>query len=269
MYNDLFSIGPFTIHTYGLCTAIGILAAYFSAEYRARKKNLNADAIFGIVIFCVIFGYLGSKILYLITVLPAILADPSLLKSSLTDGWVVYGGLLGGIFGGWLYCRWKKLQIWKYFDIGLPSVALAQGFGRIGCFFAGCCYGAETDSIIGITFTHSDYAPNGVSLIPTQLISSAGDFLLFALLLFYDGHRKKKDGEITAWYLILYSLGRFIIEFFRGDLVRGQVGVLSTSQFIGLFTLAAGILLLIARKISPEPEESETAAEKASEKQKD
>ena len=176
MYNDLLTIGPVTIHGYGLMTAVGILAAYFSAEYRAKKKGLDADKVFGLVICCVVLGYICSKLLYIITVLPDILADPSLFLSSLANGWVVLGGILGGILGGYLYCRWKKLPAWKFFDVGLASVALAQGFGRIGCFLAGCCYGAETSGPLAVTFTHSDFAPNGVPLVPTQLISSAPGF---------------------------------------------------------------------------------------------
>ncbi len=144
MYNDLLTIGPLTIHGYGLMTAIGIIAAYFSAEYRAKKKGLQPERIFGLVVCCVVLGYLCSKLLYIITILPDLIANPDIFLSSLADGWVVYGGILGGILGGWLYCRWKKLETWKYFDLGLASVALAQGFGRIGCFLAGCCYGAET-----------------------------------------------------------------------------------------------------------------------------
>lgn len=263
MYNDLFSIGPLTFHTYGLCTAIGILLAYFTAERRAKKKNLDADRIFGIVVFCCIFGYLGSKLLYISTILPQIADNPSLLKESLADGWVIYGGILGGIFGGWLYCRIRKLPAWKYFDLCFPSVALAQAIGRIGCFFAGCCYGEETDGPIYVEFSNSQFAPNHVHLIPTQLMSSAGDFLLWGFLLWYDGHRKKKDGEVTALYLIVYSVGRFLIEFLRGDTIRGQIGILSTSQFIGIFTALAGVLLLAARKLSPD--ETEAAQETVTE----
>lgn len=128
----------------------------------------------------------------------------------------------------------------------MPSVALAQGFGRIRCLLAGCCYGKETDSIFAITFHESEFAPNNVPLIPTEIYSSVLDFAHFALLLFI-ASRKKKDGQVAACYLIFYSIGRFILEFFRGDLIRGSVGVLSTSQFISLFTGAAGIIILILR----------------------
>ena len=246
MYNDLFSIGPFTVHGYGLMTAIGIISAYLLMEHLAKKKGLDEDRIFWLLIWCLIFGYIGSKILYIITIIPAIIEDPSLLKHSLTDGWVMYGGLLGGILGGHLYCRRSRLNAWAYFDIGLCAVILAQAFGRIGCFLAGCCYGAETDSAFHIVFTRSNFAPNNVPLIPTQLIMSAGDFLLFAFLMIYD-KKKKNEGQVTGAYLTLYSLGRFAVEFFRGDVARGSVGPLSTSQFIALFVAAFGIFIWIRR----------------------
>ena len=248
MYNDLLTIGPVTFHTYGLMTAVGIISAYLTAESGAKRKKLDAEQIFGLVISCLVSGYAGSKLLYILTVLPQLMADPSLWRESLSTGWVVFGGLLGGIFGGWVFCRMKNLPVWKFFDIGMPSVALAQGFGRIGCFFAGCCYGVETDSPFSIVFTHSDFAPNHVHLVPTQLLSAAGDFALAFFLWAWDRKRKKRDGEVTALYLILYSAGRFVIEFWRGDLIRGAIGPLSTSQFIALFTLAAGCILFWVRK---------------------
>ncbi len=250
MYNDLFSIGPLTFHTYGLMTGIGIVAAYLAAERLAKKRSLDFEQIFGLVISCLIFGYAGSKLLYILTVLPQLIANPGMLRDILSTGWVVFGGLLGGIFGGWVFCRYKKLPAWKYYDVGLPAVALAQGFGRLGCFFAGCCYGVETDSTFSIVFSHSDFAPNHVHLVPTQLIMSAGDFLLFFFLLWYLEKKQKNDGETAALYLILYSAGRFVVEFWRGDLIRGAVGPLSTSQFIGLFTLAVGLAMLAVRRKS-------------------
>lgn len=261
MYNNLFSIGPFQVHTYGLMIAIGIIAAYMTAEHRAKKKGLDPEQIFGLVGMCVIFGFAGSKLLYLITIWKSIVKDPSIIAESMASGWVVYGGILGGIIGAVIFCKIKKLPAWEYFDLALPSVALAQGFGRIGCFFAGCCYGVETESHFSITFKHSEFAPNHVHLVPTQLLSSAFDFALFFFLCFYDKRGKKQAGEVTGLYLICYSIGRFIIEFFRGDLERGSVGILSTSQFISIFTFAAGLILLIVRRKSAERTKSEAGEE--------
>lgn len=248
MWNDWLSIGPFTIHGYGVMSAIGIMAAYICCESRAKKKGMDYDKIFGMIISCLIFGYTGSKFLYCLTILPEILADPGQILAHLSGGWVVFGGILGGILGGYVYCKWQKLPAWDFFDVGLVGVALAQGFGRIGCFFAGCCYGAPTDSWFGITFQHSDFAPNGIKMVPTQLISSALDFLLFFFLVWYDKKKQKNAGEVTGLYLICYSLGRFVLEFFRGDMVRGSVGTLSTSQFIGLFTFVVGVIVYVKRR---------------------
>ena len=224
MKNELLSIGPFTIYGYGLMIGIGIIAAYLTAESRAKKLKLDPDKIFGLV------------------------ADPAYILHSLQNGWVVYGGLIGGIIGGCLYCRHKKVNFMSYFDLAVPSVALAQGFGRIGCFLAGCCYGRPTDGPLGITFTHSDFAPNGVSLIPTQEISSLLNFLNFFVLINI-AKKKKAEGQVGGFYLIFYSIGRFILEFYRGDLERGSVGSLSTSQFIAIFTLIAGILVVVVTQM--------------------
>lgn len=245
MKNELFSIGPFTVYGYGLMIAIGIIAAYLTGEYRAKKHNLDSDQIFSIVIWAVVGGLLGAKILYIITQIKEIAANPRLLLD-VTDGFVVYGGIIGGILAAMIYCRVKKLPFLKYFDLLMPSVALAQGFGRIGCFLAGCCYGKETENAIGIVFHDSAYAPNGASLLPTQLISSGLNFL-HCLLLIWLTKKKKGDGQIAGLYLVLYSVGRFILEFFRGDLIRGSVGELSTSQFIAIFVCLAGVILIVVR----------------------
>ena len=249
MKNELFSIGPITIYGYGLMIAIGVLAAYFSATYRAKKYDLDPDKVFYVTVWAVIGGFGGAKLLYLITQLPAILQNPSLLKD-VRDGFVVYGGIIGGILAAWIYCKVAKLKFMKYFDLVMPSVALAQGFGRIGCFLAGCCYGKETSGAFSITFHTSAFAPNGVALVPTQIYSSILDFLHYGLLLLIL-RSQKKDGETAAAYLIFYSAGRFVLEFFRGDLARGSVGVLSTSQFISVFTFFAGIVLLVQRRHAP------------------
>ncbi|MCI9199795.1 MAG: prolipoprotein diacylglyceryl transferase [Lachnospiraceae bacterium] len=243
MKNELFSIGPFTVYGYGLMIAIGIIAAYFVGEYRAKKYGLEEEHVFNYVIWCVVGGFTGSKLLYFLTNIKDVLANPDIFHH-LKDGWVVYGGIIGGILSAMLYSKIKGLKFLAYFDMLIPSVALAQGFGRIGCFLAGCCFGRETDSPFGIVFHESSYAPNGVSLIPTQLISSGLDFLHFFVLILY-AKRKKADGQIGGLYLILYSIGRFVLEYYRGDLIRGNVGALSTSQFISIFTVVAGIVLFV------------------------
>ena len=243
MKNELLTIGPFTIYGYGFMIAMAILMAYGTIMYRAGRRKMDTEKIFWLVILCVAGGFAGAKLLFLCTEWKWVLEDPVYYLWNLSDGFVVFGGILGGILTGYLYCRKQRLPFLACFDLVMPSIALAQGIGRIGCFLAGCCYGRETSSRLSIVFHESDFAPNGVHLVPTQLYSCALDLLHFAVLLFI-AKRKKADGQVAACYLIFYSIGRFCLEFLRGDENRGSIGMLSTSQFLSIFTLAGGILLL-------------------------
>lgn len=254
MFNDI-TVGPITFHMYGLMIAVGFMMALLMCLRRAKKFRLNEDIIYGIFFCAVIGGMLGCRILYYIVSIPDIIRDPSILWN-FRNGYVVYGGIIGGILTSFVYCYVKKERFLPYFDLVMPAVALAQGFGRIGCFFAGCCYGRETDAWFGITFRHSHFAPNDVKLLPTQLISSAGDFIFCGLLLFY-ASKKPKEGRVASAYMILYGIGRFIIEFFRND-YRGSIGVLSTSQIISIGIVAVGILMyLIVPRITMSRETGE------------
>ncbi len=243
MHNDILSLGPFTVHGYGLMIGIGIVAALCLSWRRAEKRGLPQEGVTSLVILIVIAGFLGAKLLFLITELPAVLRDP--LPYLGADGFVVYGGIITGVLAVWLWCRKKGWSMARWTDLLLPGVALAQGFGRIGCFLAGCCYGRPTGSPLGVVFPAGSLAPAGVALLPTQLFSAGGDFLLAMILLLLD-RRRGKDGRLLVWYLALYGAGRFILEFFRSD-PRGTVGALSTSQFISLFAVAAAGLLALRR----------------------
>jgi phosphatidylglycerol:prolipoprotein diacylglycerol transferase len=246
MKNDLLTIGGLTVHGYGLMIAIGIIAAYVVAEKRAVRKGLDPDSVFSLVIWALVSGFLGSKILFILTILPEVISNPSILKD-VWSGWVVYGSIIGGAIGIALMCRVKKLDFWQYIDLTAPSMALAQGFGRVGCLLAGCCYGIRTSLPIAITFHNSDFAPNNVPLMPTQIMSSILDFINAGVLLWLDS-RKKAEGETLGWYLVFYSVGRFFLEYLRGDLERGSVGIFSTSQFIAIGTLAVGVCVLAVRR---------------------
>lgn len=253
MLNDI-QIGPITIHMYGLMIGIGFAAAYFICCLRAKKKGLSEDIIWGILLCALAGALIGTRLLFYLVSLPQILETPSILWN-FKNGYVVYGGIIFGVLFGYMYCKRKKVSFLQYFDLVMPSVSVAQGFGRIGCFFAGCCYGQQTDSWFHIIYTHSNYAPNNIPLIPTQLVSSAGNFIIAGILFWYDS-KTEKDGTVGALYMILYSIGRFIIEIFRNDF-RGEWGGWSTSQLISVFILLLGVLfmfMLQKRKpaISPE-----------------
>ena len=222
---------------------IGVLCCIFTGMKRAKKNGLSEDAVIDIAIWGLLAGFLGAKLLYVIVEWKRFLADPLSVLGS--EGFVVYGGIIAGVLAAIIYCKRKKLVFLEYFDLCSASIALAQGFGRIGCFLAGCCYGRETTSSLGVVFPEGSLAPAGVKVLPTQLFSSAGDFgIMFVLLWHY--HHRKKVGDTGFLYMLLYGIGRFGIEFLRND-NRGEVGIFSTSQFISLFIIAAAILLFFWR----------------------
>ena len=246
---DLFTIGKITIHGYGLMIGLGFLAAVLIGCYRAKLQGLSSDLFSSMAICVLIFGFLGGKLLFLIVEFKNFLANP--LGALGSSGFVVYGGIITGLLTIYFFCKIKKISVMSYADLIAPSIAINQGFGRIGCFMAGCCYGKQTDSCIGVIFPEGCLAPAGVKLIPTQLISAIG-MLIIGIALIIIARKTKYKGVITGFYLLLYSIGRFIIEFFRND-YRGTVGFLSTSQFISLFifVLASAILILSYRNKVP------------------
>lgn len=246
MNNNLFSIGPLTIHTYGVMVGLGILCAWLLADHRARRAGLSSETLDSLVVCCLVSGYIGAKLLYWVTRAGDIVHDPSILLE-LTTGFVVYGGILGGFAGTLLYCRRHKQPFLQYADLAMPSIALAQGIGRIGCLEAGCCYGVCTSLPIAVTYTTSTQAPNGVALFPVQALCSVLDLAL-CLVLLAVARRPHRAGTVLLVYMMGYSAGRFAIEFLRGDSIRGSVGTLSTSQCIALLVLCASVVTAIVRR---------------------
>ena len=183
MHNELFTIGPVTIYGYGLMIAIGILAAYWNTERLAKKGGLDPEPVFNILMIGVGFGIIGAKLLFYITIFDQIIANPKLITTYLTEGFVVYGGIIFGILAALLYCKKKGLSFFHYLDCAAPSIALAQGFGRIGCFLAGCCYGAPMDSPISITFTNSAYADIEDAAKRTLVVNAAHIIFLKTLII--------------------------------------------------------------------------------------
>lgn len=254
MCSVLFKLGPLTFYGYGLCLAVGMILAVGLACKRSTKYGLNQDYMFNTVLLGLILGLIAAKLTYYIVEIKAVIENPRMLLD-LTGGLVVYGGLIVGLLVPYFYLvKKKKTSYIAYIDIAVTSIPLGQAFGRLGCFCAGCCHGkpAPEGAWYGVVFP-AETVPHmaGVPLIPTQLISAAGDLLLFFFLLWFT-NREKFRGQCIPLYMILYSIGRFLVEFLRGDR-RGNVGALSTSQFIAIFTFTAGIVLYFVFKKMNKP----------------
>jgi phosphatidylglycerol:prolipoprotein diacylglycerol transferase len=242
----LFEIFGIQIKSYGLMIAIGIIVAATLFINKGKKKGFDEDSLLNLIIFAIIGGMLGGKGLFIITEFKNIIKDPSILLN-FGYGFVIYGAIGGGALAMYLYCKKKNWSIIEMLDMTVPGLAIAQGFGRIGCFLAGCCYGAETTLPIGVKFPKGSLAPTGIYVHPTQIYSSVFDFSLGFFLLYYS-KKERKNGKVMGLYLIIYSIGRFFVEFLRND-PRGNVGILSTSQFIAIFTLVLGIIIFNNHKI--------------------
>lgn len=246
-----------TIGTYMVTALLGVFAAGLFSCRAAKKRGHDENNMIVLLLVSCIGVLLGSHVLFALTNwnallvffthLPEIIAAGELVDSFLAvfGGSVFYGGLLGGMAAGFLYarCGKKKLDLAAYTDMIAPAVPLFHMFGRIGCFLGGCCYGVESD--FGIVFEHSLVeAANGVRRFPVQLVEAGFNLLLFVVLawLLKKGLCK---GKLFLLYLLAYSAGRFVLEFWRGDAYRGFLFGVSTSQWISiLLFVAAGCALL-------------------------
>ena len=164
----------------------------------------------------------------------AVLENPKGFINGLFGGFVFYGGLFGALLMMWRYCRKYSADFEACSSLFAAAAPLFHVFGRIGCFFAGCCYGVEVPW--GYAFSHSIGAPNGIPLMPVQLIESALNILIFITVLMYQ-RKKRQPYTALKLYLSCYAVIRFALEFFRGDEIRGRFLIFSTSQWISAAVL--------------------------------
>ena len=246
MYPILIEFGFFKIFTYGLLVATGFLVAILLASSRAEKEGLDSQKVLDLCFYVMVSALLGARLLYVIVEYRYFLDSPLEIFKFWKGGLVFYGGLILGVLISLWYLKRNQMPMWKTADLLAPSIALGQSIGRWGCFFAGCCYGKKTDVAWGITFTDPRaLAPLEISLHPTQVYLSLNAVFIFIFLMWLS-KRKVFDGQILWSYGILYSIGRFLIEYFRGD-DRGfpVEQVLSTSQFVGVFIFSFSAFMLL------------------------
>jgi len=243
-----------SIPLYGVFFWGGIFTAGLVASFISKRKKLAGFDLVGSAIYTMIGAIIGAKLLYVLVSFDKIvefalandLSFIEMLPVVIKGGFVFYGGLIGGFIGLTIYARQFKMSIIKFLDIYAIVVPLGHALGRIGCFFAGCCYGINYDGPLSHTYhIATGAAPIGVPLFPVQLFEAACLLLLFVsqMLLFLKMRNCKFI--FTLNYAISYSFLRFALEFLRGDSERGQFWFLSTSQWISLAIFAITVFLLI------------------------
>ncbi len=245
MFPVLLKLGPFTIRTYGVLVALGLFAALRYIAIQGKHENISEDNVMDLGLYIIVAGLLGARLAYVAQNWPYYSANLAAIFKIWEGGLVFYGGFIAGTIAALLYLRaHREINVWVFGDIIAPALALAHVFGRIGCFFAGCCYGSSCNLPWAVTYLNAhSLAPLNVALHPVQLYEAAGNLVIFVFLDFYNRHRHKTGFALGA-YLILYALLRFNMEFLRSDDRGGVWFGLSPSQVVALFSLVAGALIL-------------------------
>lgn len=239
--------------SYALMAIIGMLVSFLVVLIRAYSKKIDVENQLYLIAFILISTILGAKFLYQAQHLPEfwiyqeqIFASLQSMLNYFGGGFVFYGGLIGGCAGAVLYARYFRVDAVMALQNFVIIIPLFHCFGRLGCFLAGCCYGIPYHGPLSITFTQAIGGPNGVELFPVQLVEAAINLMLFIFLLCMDG-KFQKPLQNFAVYLLCYGIVRFLLEFLRGDPVRG-VWIFSVSQWISLLViLPLGIYMMVCK----------------------
>ncbi len=236
---------------YGLMILVGAVAGIGLALLRAKKYQQKREDVLFSAFFAGIGVAVGAKILYIITILPDLIANwntlvqnTEYLFSIISGGFVFYGGLIGAVIMLVIYTRKYRLDTFTMLEVFAPAIPLVHAFGRLGCFCAGCCYGIPVDPPLGMVFAHSVAGPQDVPLLPIQLFESGLNIVLCVVLLSLS-RKINKRGRLLGIYLIAYAVMRFVLEFFRYDYVRGFLLGISTSQWISILLIPIGILFIV------------------------
>lgn len=244
MHPELFKLGSITLYSYGFMILIGVIAGYVYALINLKKLGLNSEDVSSLFLWCFASVFVGGRLFYYLENPGVYLKEPSKLFEGLSSGFVFYGSFLLTVPVLIWWFRTKNISVWHGFDVVGVSGAFVHAFGKIGCFMAGCCYGLPSGKHFGVVFTNKlcSAEPLNTPLYPTQLWDSAIVFGSIAIMLLYK-KRKWFHGQLFLTYGMVYALGRFLTERFRGDEERGFVlnGLLSHSQAIALlvFTVCA------------------------------
>ncbi|HXX58990.1 MAG TPA: prolipoprotein diacylglyceryl transferase [Thermodesulfovibrionales bacterium] len=252
MHPVLIRIGPLTVHTYGAFVAAGFLLGLMLAVRQAKREGIPSERILDIGFYLLLSALVGSRLFFVALNAGHYLQHPLDVFKIWEGGLVFYGGLMLAVPVAIWYLKKYDLDRWKIADIFAPSLAIGHALGRLGCFFAGCCFGKTANALPwAVVFSDPEcLATTGVPLHPTQLYESLGELLNFVILVTLRRHQSYR-GQLFWTYLLLYSLLRFFVEFFRGDEVRGFIfSGISVSQGISMLTalLAIGMLKRLARE---------------------
>ena len=263
MYPDLFTIGGFTLHSFGLMAALGFIAAWLALLYlawRDRAGGVSPDGISQVLVMIIIGSAIGARFAYVAEHWTSDYSKGPFMEVFRFDkgGLMFYGGLIGAILMIIVFS-------WRYhhhpvdlLDICASVLPIGHAFGRTGCFLNGCCHGHVTDSAFSVCYPRGSIAwyeqireglitpaaEKSLPVLPSQPVEAIANLFLFIILFRIARKGTAPRGLVSGIYLISYAIIRFHTEMMRGD-ERMAVGPFSISQFISLLAFAAGVLFIL------------------------
>lgn len=233
----LFSIGPFTVYFFGLMIAIGAIIGGTIFIREARRQGLDTDILTNGVMYSLIAGIIGARIIYVFVYNPSYyLSNPIEIFAIHEGGLSIHGGILGGLLVGYLFLRKHKIPVWKTLDIVAPALILAQGISRIGCDVFG---GPISDALPWGVQVNEEY------LHPAQAYEFILDYLLFGYLWLLL-KKRKYTGQVFLHYLVGFMLIRGTVEFVRINPII--FGPFSVSHLMSLIGIIIAFIFMIYRK---------------------
>jgi phosphatidylglycerol:prolipoprotein diacylglycerol transferase len=243
--------------TYGTLFALAVLLAWWWFMRRARKLGVAEESLFNLTFFSLLAGILGAKLSLILVDWHIYMENPRELLGTIRAAGVLMGGVIAGAVTFVAYSLRHEMPLHRLGDAIAAPLALAQGVGRLGCFSAGCCWGlpAREHNALAVVFTHprailpAEF--RGVPLVPVQLIEMVFDLTLAAVLSWLWRRRLRPPGAVFWWYVLLYGVGRGLIELWRGDDSRGLYfgDTVSTSQILAVVAILLALIMLIRGRL--------------------
>jgi phosphatidylglycerol---prolipoprotein diacylglyceryl transferase len=238
-----FHIGSRAIYWYGVMMASAFLAAMVHWTWLGRRTKRDTTYAADLAFWVMLGGILGARLFYVLANPAIFRADPWAIPRIDQGGLIYYGGFLGGTLAFLIFARVRRANLLDLWDFGITALPLGHAFGRIGCFLNDCCFGRNVSP-------RWSFLAAGLDRYPVQIYEAVFNLAVYGFLTwFYLNRRRGRNGTVLALYLLTYPIGRFLLEFLRGD-ERLRWGALSVAQCISLALLAGGVLLwlLVSRR---------------------
>ncbi|WP_003541954.1 prolipoprotein diacylglyceryl transferase [Desulfotomaculum nigrificans] len=244
MHQILFYIGNWPIRSYGVMLSLGILAGLAVSCYVAKKQGRFVEEIMDLAFYAVVGGLIGARLWEVAFSWDYYSQNLWQIPAIWNGGISVQGSIFGGLVAVIWYCKKHKITVWPMLDTLAPGVLVGQAVGRVGCFLNGCCYGIPHEHL-GVIYppgTDAYYAFGAQPLFPAVLFEAGWDLVVLAILLMVY-KRKPFDGFIALSYFVLYAIGRFTLEFWRGDSLRTFMN-LKAAQVSSVATIIVALAIM-------------------------